>query len=817
MRESLHRFRAAVAAASAALLVVVLVPVLSAPAHAVDDTGQVRLTGWTFSTSASGASTSSPLVGSASAFGQVTVSSPADSLVPLIDSEGGDYAWVKETSAARADGCMQTATLGQFKECGIKGTVTITFPHPVVNPALRLSLGSGTAGSWTSTCTHTWHNLRVARVDGAAPAAGMLRVVEPAPSGNFTWDAASATYSMATSAIPTDSCSGRVSGASLIGVSGLVSSIQIESSQWAVVSKGLPGSATASSTGGASIGLSMPLTDLQVAKSAPAVVDAGGRLTWDITVRNNGAADSHGYVVHDAVPASVDDVSLLSAPEGCTLDGRDLVCVSAPPGCTAAQSSVVPTWADLVCATSTHADSVVLAAGRSAPAITLRGTTPMPRGTVVTNTAHVSGVDSDSNTANNVSAATTTLAAPTLVVGKSITERADVTDQFVVTASSGRETAVDVTTTGSATSATSATTQVVRGQRYTISESMAPRSASTIDRYSGRLVCTDDAGSSAPVSGEGPSWEFTPAENRPYSCVVTNTPRAFTVDKSASVAAAHTGDTVRYEIRLTNTSQARYTTTTPASFTDDLSGVLDDAGYAGDVSGGATLQDGTLSWSGPLDVGETVTIAYSVTVASTLAGDQSMVNTVITPDGTGGNCPAADPAPGCSTTTPIALRTAPIQVEKVADGARLAGSQFAILADVDGAPGDPVSDIGGAQSETGLFDYTLAAPGTYWLRETTAPVGYALLAGPVRFTVSSSGVVTLDDPQAGPQVTVTNDGHRLTVVDVAALELPHTGGSGTTSLYLTGGALLVLATLIAAARIGRARSGRPHHHRKEIA
>ncbi|MEV7123594.1 DUF7507 domain-containing protein, partial [Kitasatospora griseola] len=84
-----------------------------------------------------------------------------------------------------------------------------------------------------------------------------------------------------------------------------------------------------------------------------------------------------------------------------------------------------------------------------------------------------------------------------------------------------------------------------------------------------------------------------------------------------------------------------------ATVTDDLSAVLDDAAYNGDVkasAGAAEVKDGKLTWTGDLPVGGSATITYSVTVSG--GGDTKLHNTVTTPDDKRGTC---DQAIGCET------------------------------------------------------------------------------------------------------------------------------------------------------------------------
>ncbi|GAA2078900.1 hypothetical protein GCM10009840_12500 [Pseudolysinimonas kribbensis] len=136
------------------------------------------------------------------------------------------------------------------------------------------------------------------------------------------------------------------------------------------------------------------------------------------------------------------------------------------------------------------------------------------------------------------------------------------------------------------------------------------------------------------------------------ACSTTTQVADYTVAKSASAAVATPGATVTYTILVTNTGQFAYTATRPATFTDNLSGVLDDATYDNDASNGATYAAPTLSWSGALAVGATQTITYTVTVKNPDNGDHVLANTVFTPPGVG-NCPAGSDDPACSTHTPV--------------------------------------------------------------------------------------------------------------------------------------------------------------------
>ena len=137
-------------------------------------------------------------------------------------------------------------------------------------------------------------------------------------------------------------------------------------------------------------------------------------------------------------------------------------------------------------------------------------------------------------------------------------------------------------------------------------------------------------------------------------CTTTTTARGFSVEKTASVAEALPGDTVTYTVTVTNKTPIPYTSSSPASFEDDLSEVLDDATYDNDVSatgGAATVTGPSLSWSGPLAANGTVTVTYSVTVEDPDPGDGILDNVVVA--GPSSNCPAGSTDPDCAVEVPV--------------------------------------------------------------------------------------------------------------------------------------------------------------------
>lgn len=160
----------------------------------------------------------------------------------------------------------------------------------------------------------------------------------------------------------------------------------------------------------------------------------------------------------------------------------------------------------------------------------------------------------------------------------------------------------------------------------TFTVDVAPASTPTLEAPQNYQNCAADL---SPVVGLDP----------PSSCATVTffAPPELQIEKATSATiASRAGDIVNYAVTLRNVGGTGYTVAEPASFTDSLGGILDDATYNGDATatGGAPPPDyaaGVLSWSGPLAAGASVTVNYSVTL--TLAGDGVLQNTAAVPGG----------------------------------------------------------------------------------------------------------------------------------------------------------------------------------------
>jgi uncharacterized repeat protein (TIGR01451 family) len=128
--------------------------------------------------------------------------------------------------------------------------------------------------------------------------------------------------------------------------------------------------------------------------------------------------------------------------------------------------------------------------------------------------------------------------------------------------------------------------------------------------------------------------------NNTSSATTSAAPTAYVISKAASAPAdVRPGNTLTYTITVTNTGDDDYTAggIGLATFTDDLSDVLDDATLDLPLASGLVQNGTSLSWSGELLVGETIEVEYSVTINDPETGNLAVNNTVVA-DGIQGGC-----------------------------------------------------------------------------------------------------------------------------------------------------------------------------------
>ncbi|QBE48409.1 DUF11 domain-containing protein [Leucobacter triazinivorans] len=130
------------------------------------------------------------------------------------------------------------------------------------------------------------------------------------------------------------------------------------------------------------------------------------------------------------------------------------------------------------------------------------------------------------------------------------------------------------------------------------------------------------------------------------------------------------------------------------------------------------------------------------------------------------------------------------------------------------APVDGVSPGAGAPGTATRFIVSRLVPGDYALVEHVAPAGFSLLAAPLRFSVSVTGVLTFDASDIAAETVEISDAStqdfgtipRATVRDVPNMVFPVAGGAGSglvgwsAALLLAAGGMLLVRTLAARRR-----------------
>ncbi|MER5645032.1 hypothetical protein [Streptosporangium sp. NPDC002524] len=117
------------------------------------------------------------------------------------------------------------------------------------------------------------------------------------------------------------------------------------------------------------------------------------------------------------------------------------------------------------------------------------------------------------------------------------------------------------------------------------------------------------------------------------------------ITKTAWPVLAKPGQRITYTVRLRNTGDTRRSDFT---FTDDLSGLLDDARFDHDqsaTSGTVSFAAPEVTWTGDVAAGQTVTVTYGVTVDDPPAGDLRLSGELVGPEGS--NCAAGSIDPAC--------------------------------------------------------------------------------------------------------------------------------------------------------------------------
>jgi len=135
-------------------------------------------------------------------------------------------------------------------------------------------------------------------------------------------------------------------------------------------------------------------------------------------------------------------------------------------------------------------------------------------------------------------------------------------------------------------------------------------------------------------------------------CTVSVPVSALTITQTPAVSVAAPGAVVGYTITVTNSGLVAYS---GATFSDPLTGVVDDASYNGNAaatSGTVSYASPNLTWTGNLAAGASATITFSVTVSNPDTGNKVLSST-ITSTTAGSNCPAGGTDARCTATVNV--------------------------------------------------------------------------------------------------------------------------------------------------------------------
>jgi uncharacterized repeat protein (TIGR01451 family) len=177
------------------------------------------------------------------------------------------------------------------------------------------------------------------------------------------------------------------------------------------------------------------------------------------------------------------------------------------------------------------------------------------------------------------------------------------------------------------------------GATATITFSVTVNDPDTGDKSLTTTVTSAAPGNNCPAGGTDPQC----------TTAVTVLIPALAITKTATASTTTPGSTVGFTITVDDTGQTPYSGIT---VTDPLGGVLNDGIYNNNAiasSDSVSYASPTLTWTGDLIPGATVTITFSVTVNNPDTGDKRLTNTVMTA-ATGSNCPAGSTDPACTAT-----------------------------------------------------------------------------------------------------------------------------------------------------------------------
>jgi large repetitive protein len=333
------------------------------------------------------------------------------------------------------------------------------------------------------------------------------------------------------------------------------------------------------------------------------------------------------------------------------------------------------------------------------------------------------------------------------------------------------------------------TGNLAAGASATVTYSVTVNDPDTGNRTLTNTVVSATPGNNCPAGGTDPRCTVTVRDLVPSLDIVIR----------ADKATATPGAVVHYTITVTNTGPTAYT---GASFTDPLSGVLDDVAYNGDATataGSVSFASPNLTWTGNLAVGAAATITFSVTVNNPETGDRTLTTTV-TSATVGNNCPVSGGTdPDCTVTVTVVNATTLTFTATADKAAAAAGGVVHYTITVANSGLTPytgatfTAGLGGVLDDAAYDHDAAATAGTVTFTSPSLTwTGDVPASGTVTITYS----VTVNSPDTGNQIlasTITSasigsncgtgsaDPRCTATVDVAALRITATADTSTTS------------------------------------
>lgn len=259
---------------------------------------------------------------------------------------------------------------------------------------------------------------------------------------------------------------------------------------------------------------------------------------------------------------------------------------------------------------------------------------------------------------------------PTVTVTKTVEGRVRPADEFTVGLVNPKGEAVEsVSTSGTATTASTTDFPASQGKTYTITDAMATGSPSASADYVESIACTDAAGNPAPTGGGAGSWTLVIAAATNYSCNVTNKGQAdISLTKEASPSPQVPGSDESYTLTIKNNGpspaiDAKVSDPLPAGLTYVSAGA------------GCSFASGTVTClAGDLAAGasKTFTVTAAVAGSATSCAASALANTATASSETSDPNQGNNSASACPPVAPLS----DLEITKVASAPKVpAGGQ----------------------------------------------------------------------------------------------------------------------------------------------